>query len=102
MSDSAGRQSSVCEHCGCHPWTAKMADRYQERAELLKREYERQAAAHAVEAAQWRVKELEHAEAPKGFQRKIAEQSRTIRRLESKLRAAGIPPYADRDNQGDN
>ncbi|MFE2998690.1 hypothetical protein ACFXG4_27270 [Nocardia sp. NPDC059246] len=85
---------SICEHCGANSWAVEMADRYQDRSERLQREYERQAADHAVQAAQWRVKELHHAEAHHGFQRKVAKQRRTILRLEAKLRKLGVPPYA--------
>ncbi|WP_280320070.1 hypothetical protein [Nocardia wallacei] len=85
---------SKCEHCGCDPYQARQADRFLDRSHRLERELERQAAAHAVEIAKWRVAELDRRDDHKGFQRKVSEQRRTINRLEAKLRKLGVPPYA--------
>ncbi|WP_327139406.1 hypothetical protein [Nocardia sp. NBC_01327] len=95
MSTDEFRSSTdPCEHCGCSPWDTRLAERYERTSERLQRAYEHQAAVHGVAAAQWHLKELENADAHSGFQRKVAEQRRTIRRLESKLRKLGVPPYA--------
>jgi hypothetical protein len=83
-----------CEHCGCDPIDATLKDRYYDRAESISKEYSRLAADHAVQKALWRLQEIERIDDRKGLQRKVMEQRRTIKRLETKVQKLGAAPYA--------
>lgn len=85
---------SVCPECGTNEYHAKLWERYADEASRLRREYEHQAAKHAVEAATWRLQELERVEDRKGLQRKVRAQSGVIKDLEDKLRSLGVRPYS--------
>lgn len=86
---------TICQHCGVEPFAAHLADKYRRKYELLQREYEHQAARHAVEIARWKLQEFDRRDDRKGLQRKVSEQRRVIGRLEAKLRKMGAPPYAE-------
>lgn len=87
-------ENPICPSCGKHSRLEALQERAWERARRIEQEMIRQAAAHAAEKAHSWLELLRAREHGKYHQRKAARQSQVIQRLEKKLRAAGLMPYA--------
>lgn len=93
---------SVCPECGSNIYFAEHFPRVRDENFRLKAEIERQAAEHAVEKARWKVEEISREEErtfrglrPNANRSKVERQTAVIRRLEQRLRDAGLMPYAE-------
>lgn len=83
----------VCEHCGSDTYRSDNFDRVITRSHRLESENRKLAAANGIHAAHARMRGLEHDDRIAGFQRKVQQQARVIRRLEKKIRDLGSAPH---------
>ena len=91
MSDKSPR---ICPDCGSDTFFADNFERVRDEAFRLRKEFEHQAARHAVERAQWELQRFDNDEGRRGMQEKIQRQRKVINRLERRLRALSVKPYA--------
>lgn len=89
----ADKAPRVCACCGSDTWFAQNFERIRDQGERIRKEYVRQGAAHAVERAEWQLKQFDHMEEHRGLHSKIQRQRGVIRRLEARLRKAGVLPH---------
>lgn len=89
------KRPRICPDCGSDTFFADNFERVRDESFRLRREYEAQAARHAVERAQWELARFDTDEGRRGMQEKIQRQRRTINRLEERLRKAYVQPHAE-------
>lgn len=83
----------ICECCGSDPFKTKDYDKVvAERTEVGYR-FKRLHADHALEKAQWILREITLEEGTKYLQQKVIRQSKAIQRLEAKIKRLGKQPY---------
>jgi hypothetical protein len=87
----------ICPECGADIYRASHYDEMME----AKHRVERKAHEQAVEILRLQLRVAELVDGERRRHRKVELQRRTIRRLEAKVREAGLFPHDDRGDEGD-
>lgn len=83
----------VCPECGADRWKMKDASRTFERLSAKTRDVEKLARENGLLRYKLEIAEAEYRDHQSHQSRKIVRQARVIKRLEERLRAAGVRPY---------
>lgn len=82
-----------CPECGSDTYFAQNFGRMRDKAARLEDEIRRMAARHAVEKANWELKEIEREVGIRFIQGKAHRQLLALNQLEKRLRDLGHKPY---------